>query len=144
MDAWHKLPTFAGGDHLRAWLYKVARFKAISFLRRRGPGGRPMDSIDHASLQGHPLREDEGQDPLRHCMHAEPTDPWIDVLRECLPRLPATYRGVVQLHYFHGHTAREVGRLLGIARPAVKMRLLRARKLLERMVLEQVEARRAR
>ena len=45
VTAWHKLDRIREGSHLRPWLYRVARYKSISFLRRRGPRGTPMESM---------------------------------------------------------------------------------------------------
>ena len=142
LQAWHKLPEIESSEHLRPWLYTVARYKAISFLRRRGPGGTPMESIDVASAHGYDPATAPREGPLQQMLAEEVPDPWIGALRECLDRLPPTYLGVIRLHYLHGRSAAEVAHLLGIGKPAVKMRLLRARRLLKRLVLEEVEARR--
>lgn len=57
-----------------------------------------------------------------------------DLLAEVM-QLPAKYRAVIYLHYYEGYRVEEMAGLLGIGRSAVKMRLLRARKLL-RLELE--------
>jgi len=142
VSAWSKLGEIQNGEHLRPWLYKVARFKAISFLRKRGPRGMPMESIDQAVDNGIDLAEPHHKNPLRQAMLAEACDPRVAALRLGLARLPPTYIGVVRLHYLHGYTATETAHLLGLERAAVKMRLLRARKVLKRLVIEEMEARR--
>lgn len=140
VQAWNSLDQINDGLHLRPWLYKVARFKAIDFLRRRGPHGTPMESIDYAAESGIDVAERRHVSPLRQAMLTEPADPWLGALQNGLARLPATYIAVVRLHYLHSYSAAEVARLLGLERAAVKMRLLRARKILKRLVLEEVEA----
>lgn len=103
-----------------------------------------MESIEYAAESGIDVAERQHISPLGQAMLAEPADPWLGALQDCLARLPATYIAVVRLHYLHGYSAAEVARLLGLERAAVKMRLLRARKLLKQLVLEEVEARRGR
>ena len=44
--AWRHMDRIRDADHLRPWLFKVARYKAITWLRRRGPRGTVMDSLD--------------------------------------------------------------------------------------------------
>jgi RNA polymerase sigma-70 factor (ECF subfamily) len=44
--AWRNMDRIRDADHLRPWLFRVARYKAITWMRRRGPRGATMDSLD--------------------------------------------------------------------------------------------------
>ncbi len=44
--AWRHMDRIRDADHLRPWLFRVARYKAITWMRRRGPRGAIMDSLD--------------------------------------------------------------------------------------------------
>lgn len=140
VTAWGKLGEIRDGGHLKPWLYKVARYKAISFLRRRGPRGTPMDSIDKAKANGGEFAQQTDPPPERRAIHAEPLDPWLPYLREAVAKLPTAYIAVVRLHYLLCHTTTETAHLLGLSRTTVKMRLYRARKMLKRLILEALEA----
>lgn len=129
--AWRKIGTIRGGDHMRPWLYRVARCKAISWMRRRGPQGTPMDSLDYAHEQGYEVPDPSDPDP-----HARPEPPPLGALQAAVERLPPIYAGAVRLHYLCGYSTRETARLLGVPRTAVKMRLHRARKRLRDLMDE--------
>ncbi len=135
--AWNKLEQIKSAEHLRPWLYRVARFKAINWLRKRGPKGRPLDSIEYAAERGHDIA-DLMFDPLRRAMTAEPGNPWKAAVHEAIERLPMIFIGVVRLHYLRCLTTREVADLLQLNQTTVKMRLLRARQLLKTLVLEEM------
>lgn len=137
--AWTKLDQIKDGKHLRPWLYRVARFKAITFLRRRGPKGVPMHSLDFAAENGGELRNRTATDPLRQAMVTEAGKPWIQAARKAVDSLPPLYVAVIRLYYDEGLTTTEVATLLKLPRTTVKMRLLRGRKLLKKMILEQMK-----
>lgn len=137
--AWGKLHQIRDGDHLRPWLYRVARFKAITFLRRRGPRGRPMHSLDFASERGADYADPGGVDPIRHAMTKEAGNPWLIALRKALPRLPPLYVAVLRLYHLESLSTKEVAQLLELPLTTVKMRLMRGRKLLRDLVVEAMD-----
>jgi RNA polymerase sigma-70 factor (ECF subfamily) len=132
--AWRKIDTIRPGGHIRPWLYRVARCKAITWLRRRGPQGTPMDSIEHYEDAGFllPDEDETGCDELAPM-------PSLDALRAAIALLPPLYAGAIRLHYLHGFDTRETAHLLGVPRTAVKMRLHRARKKLRELMAEFTE-----
>jgi RNA polymerase sigma-70 factor (ECF subfamily) len=135
--AWRKLHQIQGPRHLRPWLYQVARYKAINHLRRRGPKGRPLRSLERLEAGSHEI-PDPREDPLRRALRAEPGNPWVAALRRAIARLGRRHAAVVRLHYLRGLRTREVAELLGLTQTTVKMRLLRARKNLRKLVLEEM------
>lgn len=136
---WNKVEEIKSIGHLRSWLYRVARFKAINHLRRRSPNGRPVASLDASAARGHELPDTPADvDPLRRMMVREPGNPWVPALRRAIARLPQRHVAVVRLHYLRGLPTREVGTLLHLNNTTVKMRLLRARKMLRKLVLEEM------
>ncbi len=139
--AWNNLDHINDGNHLRPWLFRVARNKAITWLRRRGPGRRPMASIDGVrARRGFEIADAAQPDP------AEPDDAdWVPefalaALRRALDDLPDNYAPVVRLHYLRGHSSREVADLLDLPHTTVKMRLHRARNFLRHRMLAHAEA----
>lgn len=130
LRAWHVLATLNDGRHLRRWCYHVARCKAVTWLRRRHPRGRTVQSLDC-------MHRDDAQDLPPLAVVPEPlppTDDLKDSLRRALRRLPPHYAAALNLHYVQGCTTRETARLLGVNRTAVKMRLHRARAFLRRAI----------
>ena len=134
VTAWQKIDQIKDAERLKPWLYRVARFKAINWLRKHRPKGRPQLSTDVAADRGHDV-EGEGFDPLQRALRVEPGNPWIPALHEAIAELPEIYVAVVRLHYMRRLTAREIALLLELNLTTVKMRLLRARQLLKPMLL---------
>jgi len=139
--AWMKLDQIRDAGHLRPWLYRVARFKAISFLRRRGPRGKAMHSLEFAAEHGADVPDPGLVDPLRHLLTHDVSDPWPGVVRTAINRLPPLYVAVIRLFYDSGLTTKEVAHLLKLPRTTVKMRLLRGRTLLRKLILEETDGR---
>ena len=137
LATWNNLATMKSAGHMRSWLYRVARFRSIDHLRRRSPNGRPMTSLEVSAARGHEI-PDPDADPLRRIMVKEPGNPWLPALRRAIARLPHHHVAVVRLHYLRGLPTREVGTLLSLNNTTVKMRLLRARQLLHKLVLEEM------
>ncbi len=137
VTAWQKLEEVKDSEHLRAWLYRVARFKAINWLRKHHPRGRVAFSSTYAADRGLDV-EGDGFDPLVRAMTVEPDNPWIPAVHASIAELPAIYIAVVRLHYLRRLTAREISLLLGINLTTVKMRLLRARQLLKPILLRKM------
>ena len=135
--AWQKIEQIKDAEHLRPWLYRVARFKAINWLRKHRPQGRAQLSTTYAAERGHDV-EDDGFDPLQRAMTVEPDNPWIPAVHRAIGELPEIYIAVVRLHYLRRLTAREISLLLSINLTTVKMRLLRARELLKPILIREM------
>ena len=103
--------AFADGEHLKAWLLRVAINKCRNLHRAK--------------------RSEEVPLPPQF-----PAPPGTDgsVLDE-VRALPEPYRNAIYLHYFEGYTAKEIGEILGAKRNTVLSWLARGRQALrERMI----------
>ena len=125
LSAWDSLEDIRDGRHLRRWCYRVARCKAVDWIRQRRPRGRRVESLD---VLGH---EDRRRGDL-YSVDALPPhqDGMRRALRAAMRQLPTNYAGAVHLYYLQGCSTQETADLLGLNCGAVKMRLLRARALL--------------
>lgn len=61
-----------------------------------------------------------------------------DALLRAVRALPEKYGAVVYLHYYEGHTMKEIGKFLGLPAATVGTRLRRGRERLERFAGEEV------
>jgi RNA polymerase sigma-70 factor (ECF subfamily) len=115
-------PEAVGG-----WLYRIATHVCLDRLRQR----KPQDSIDEekianrvdAAIRNHPSLADI----------AERRQTSLCVQR-CLDYLPDNYRAVILLYEIHALTAPEIASLLGVKLTTVKMRLHRARRMLQQIM----------
>jgi RNA polymerase sigma-70 factor (ECF subfamily) len=133
LAAWRALPRLEEPRLLRAWIYRVAYHRAITWLRRRGPRGNPFRFLDSEGMPASASipSGDERESPPRA---GEPS-PVTPRLRAALSALPPTYAAAVSLYYFQGLGTDETAQALGVTRSTVKMRLHRARTVLRRTLL---------
>lgn len=110
-----------------SWLYRIATHVCLDRLRQR----KPQDSIDDeqtanrvdAAVRTHPSLADI----------AERRQTSLCVQR-CLDYLPDNYRAVILLYEIHALTAPEIASLLGVKLTTIKMRLHRARRMLQQIM----------
>lgn len=53
-------------------------------------------------------------------------------LADAMARLPATYRGILLLHYYNGYSVREISSMLHIKKDTVQKQLWRAKAALQK------------
>ncbi len=109
-----KAPAFRDATHEKAWFLRVTVNQCHDHLRHRNQRiYTPLHEIEEiAASTG---IQDETA---------------LDVM-QMLSLLPEQYRIVVILHYLEGFSVEEVAGILSMGKSAVKMRLARARKLLQ-------------
>lgn len=116
LDVWRDAGRFSGRSQVTTWLMSIARFKALSALRRRREAG--LDDDWAATI------EDDADTP-------EVTSQKLDkgtAIRLCMERLSPEHREVIDLVYYHESSVEEVAEIVGIPEGTVKTRLFHARK----------------
>ncbi len=132
---WGALPALAEPHFVQAWLYRVAYRRAVSWLRRRGPGGRPFGvlCVDGEEPMGPPSAA------TTHTWNVGgawlPSEEATPRLKAALGSIPALYAAPLTLYYLESLDLRETARLLGLSVPTLKMRLHRGREMLRTRVL---------
>ncbi|MGH7966890.1 MAG: RNA polymerase sigma factor [Candidatus Binatia bacterium] len=134
LSAFRAFDDFAESAQLSTWLHRIVVNAALMKLRTRRR--RPEESIDDLL----PNFLEDGH-------HAQPVTEWREtaevamqrgetraIVRECIDRLPETYRTVLLLRDIEDLDTEEAARLLGISSNAVKVRLHRARQALRTLL----------
>jgi RNA polymerase sigma-70 factor, ECF subfamily len=124
LDVWRQAGKFEGRAAVSTWILSIARFKALSSLRRRG--------------------EEELDDKTAEAIKDQADDPEVTlakkdkgaVLRQCLTKLSAEHREIVDLVYYHEKSVEEAAGILGIPEATVKTRMFYARKKLSEFLKE--------
>jgi RNA polymerase sigma-70 factor (ECF subfamily) len=121
-DVWQQANRFEGRSAVATWLLSIARFKALSALRRR-----PFAALDDEVADA---IEDEADTPEVAVQKADKAGK----LKACIGALSREHREVVDLVYYHERSVEEVGRILGIPENTVKTRMFYARKRLSELL----------
>src|SRR5664279_4860637 len=112
LDVWRQAGKFEGRSAVSTWMLSIARFKALSVLRRK-----PEQELDEEA--------------------AEQIEDKAAVLRQALSKLSAEHREIVDLVYYHEKSVEEVAGIVGIPEATVKTRMFYARKKLSELLKEQ-------
>jgi RNA polymerase sigma-70 factor, ECF subfamily len=116
LDVWRKAHQFEGRSQASTWLLGIARYKALTHLRRR--------TIDHLDEDAAQAIEDPGDSPYTVL---EKKDVGI-LLRKALTQLSPAHREIIDLIYYHERSMEEVSEILQIPEATVRTRMFYARK----------------
>jgi RNA polymerase sigma-70 factor (ECF subfamily) len=122
LDVWRQANRFEGRAAVSTWLLAIARFKALSALRRK-----PEQELDEETAEA---IEDTSDTPEVSLQKKETGE----VLRECLTALSAEHREIIDLVYYHEKSVEEVAEIVGIPEATVKTRMFYARKKLAELL----------
>jgi len=116
LEVWKKAATYEGRSEVSTWLLGIARFKALSALRKRKED--PLDEETAAAVA------DDGDTPEMVALKEDKAA----ALRRSVDALPEEHRTVVDLAYYHGRSVGEISEILAIPVATVKTRMFYARK----------------
>jgi RNA polymerase sigma-70 factor (ECF subfamily) len=122
LDVWRQAGRFEARSAVSTWLLAIARFKALSSLRKRSE--EELDEEAAAAV------EDPGDDPEVAVQKKDKSE----VLRKCIAQLSAEHREIVDLVYYHEKSVEEVAQIVGIPENTVKTRMFYARKRLSELL----------
>jgi RNA polymerase sigma-70 factor, ECF subfamily len=125
LDVWRQAAKFEGRSAVSTWILSMARFKALSTLRRRTE--EELDDETAGTI------EDTQDDPETALAKKDKGA----ALRQCLERLSAEHREIVDLVYYHEKSVAEVASIVGIPEATVKTRMFYARKKMSELLKEQ-------
>ncbi len=120
LAAWQEISRYDERWSFTTWLFTLAHRRGISRWRRRRPETVPEEVLD---------RRARGRDPSELASLRERKENLWELAREVLP---APQRAALWLTYAEGADTGEIARILGRARPTVRVLLFRARRTLER------------
>jgi RNA polymerase sigma-70 factor (ECF subfamily) len=116
LELWRQAPAFEGRSEVSTWLLGIARFKALSMLRKK-----KEVEIDEEAAAAVP---DTADSPEIAVMK----DDKATALRRMVNALPEEHRTVIDLAYYHAKSVTEIAEVLSIPVATVKTRMFYARK----------------
>jgi len=124
LDVWRGASKFEARSQVTTWILGIARFKALTALRRRA--FEPLDDESAEAI------EEPGDDPEVVMQKADRSA----ILQSCLQRLSSAHRQVIDLVYYHEQSIEEIARIIGIPQNTVKTRVFHARKRIAELMAE--------
>jgi len=122
LDVWRQAGRFEKRSAVSTWLLAIARFKALSALRRK-----PDEALDEEAAEA---IEDPSDNPAVTLAKKDKSAE----LRKCLGGLSAEHREIIDLVYYHEKSVEEVAVIVGIPENTVKTRMFYARKKLAELL----------
>jgi len=116
LDVWRQASRFEGRSAVSTWLIAIARFKALSMLRKRREDGLDDETAETI--------EEPSDDPELALAKLDKGEK----LRKCLATLSREHREVIDLVYYHEKSVQEAAQIIGIPENTVKTRMFYARK----------------
>ena len=122
LEVWKSAKRFRGESRVSTWVIGIARYKALSSLRKTGLEWADVEEAsalpDRAALQDEKLV----QSSMRETILA------------ALRKLSQKHREVMELTYYHDFTCEEIAEILDCPRNTVKTRMFHARKQLKELL----------
>jgi RNA polymerase sigma-70 factor (ECF subfamily) len=122
LDVFRAVPRLSDAGAFRAWLYRIARDRALRELRKRRPAPRQLEEV--AAVNG---RAEE----------SELTAEDVERVHAALDELAEEHREALVLRYVEAMTYEEIARVVGCEMGTVRSRLHHAKRAL-RGVLERM------
>jgi RNA polymerase sigma-70 factor, ECF subfamily len=116
LELWRHAASFEGRARLSTWILAIARNKAVSARR-----GRSEEPLDDAVAQAIPDEAPTAEQTLDAARRSA-------ILRQCLARLSAAHREIIDLVYYHEKSVEEVAAIVGAGAATVKTRMFYARR----------------
>ena len=115
LDVWRQAEGFAAKSQVSTWLLAIARYKALSAMRRR--------TDEHLDDEMAATIEDTAEGPEAQLN----TKDRNALVQKCLTQLSPAHREVIDLVYYHEKSVDEVARIVGVPAATVKTRMFYAR-----------------
>lgn len=122
LEVWKSAARFRGESQVSTWMFGIARFKALSFLRRA-----QSESVDVEEASEVPDPQELPDEMLARRGVA-------GRIKEALARLSHEHREVMELTFFEGFSYPEIAKLLDCPVNTVKTRMFYARKQLRELL----------
>jgi RNA polymerase sigma-70 factor (ECF subfamily) len=123
-DVWRNAHQFQGNSRVSTWILAIARFKALSALRRRKD-----DELDDDAAAAIP---DLADDPEIAVQKKDR----VAIMRQCLSHLSLAHREIIDLAYYQDKPINEVAEILGVPENTVKTRMFHARRRLSELLAQ--------
>ena len=124
LQVWRNAKRYNGGSQASTWVLSITRNLVISRLTRRAQEGWDEAGAGYA--------EDIAGNPEIFTLKKQ----HVSIFAQCLTKLTAMHREIIDLVYYHDRSLEEVALITGLSRNTVKSRMFYARRELARLLRE--------
>ena len=117
-QVWKSYGNFRGDSQMSTWLYKVALFTALAFLKKKPK--QVHEDVEQTQLPAPEATSDERQEILKNAMNL----------------LPETDKAVLLL-YLEDHSYKEMADILGISESNIGVKINRIKKKLKTLMVKE-------
>ncbi|HEX6903739.1 MAG TPA: sigma-70 family RNA polymerase sigma factor [Thermoanaerobaculia bacterium] len=134
VSAFRSLERFEGTSRISTWLHRIV--VNCCLMKLRGRQRRPEEAIEDLL----PRFQEDGHQMPASVDWSEPVDALLHrreicaLVRQCIDRLPESYRTVLLLRDIEEVSTNEAATMLGVTENALKIRLHRARQALRTLL----------
>ncbi len=122
VKAYQQLHSFEGKSKFSTWLYTIIYRTCLSKLQKQWISTYPMEEgIDDTDDTVPPLDILESREKQTY-------------IREAIGKLPPINGVLITLYYFNENSIREIAEITGLSESNIKVKLFRARKILEQQL----------
>jgi RNA polymerase sigma-70 factor (ECF subfamily) len=121
-DVWSQAGRFEGRSQVSTWILSIARFTALSAIRRRDE-----TALDETAM----VFLEDGADTPEEAVLKEDRSAQV---RRCLAQMSREHREVIDLVYYHEKSIEEVADIIRAPKNTVKTRIFYARKRLAQLL----------
>jgi RNA polymerase sigma-70 factor, ECF subfamily len=121
-DVWSQAGRFEGRSQVSTWILSIARFTALSAIRRRDDAALDETTMD--------LLKDSADTPEEAVLKEDRSTQ----VRRCLAQMSREHREVIDLVYYHEKSIEEVADIIRAPKNTVKTRIFYARKRLAQLL----------
>jgi len=134
VDVWRQAGQFEGRSRVSTWIMAIARFKAMSALRRRVHSHCDVEEAGSELIAADEMIDRNGgasnDDPEHELVNKEERMQ----MKVCVARLSDKHRQIIDLLYYQEKTIDEIAALVHTSRSTVKARAFYARRQLARLM----------
>jgi len=130
LKAYRVLATFKGDSKFSTWLYKIAHYKSLDYLKKnkRTVSTTQIDISDEYNIPS-----------FDNALEAMEVDERKATIKEALKELSEVDNVLITLHYFEELSLKEISKITGVQANTVKVRIFRSRKRLAEILKNRLE-----
>ena len=130
LKAYRVLATFKGDSKFSTWLYKMAYYKSLDYLKKN------KRTVSTTQID---ISAEYNVPSFDNALEAMEADERKATIKEALKELSEEDNVLITLHYFEELSLKEISKITGVQANTIKVRIFRSRKRLAEILKNRLE-----